>query len=126
MTSATWILTLGLLLPGSRPQPPAGDGPAMVSLEPYCTFTHEEKKYFFCLAFSPDGKSLAAGSQDGATHVWDVASKKKMHALGGRDDWVEALAFSPDGKWLAAGGGGFARVWDLQNGKDRALTVPEM
>ena len=53
----------------------------------------------YSLAFSPNGKTLAAGSGDGRVRMWDVATGKEAAALAG----VGPLAFSPDGKTLAAG-----------------------
>jgi hypothetical protein len=53
-----------------------------------------------CLAYSPDGKRLAAGTQDGHVWVWDTATGRQTQLIetGGRA--VRALAFSPNGKQL--------------------------
>jgi WD40 repeat protein len=65
------------------------------------------------LAFSPDGKRLAAGGA-WAAHVWDLASGKKLRRLDGHRGRVTALAFSPDGRRLAtASEDSMALVWDL-------------
>ena len=55
------------------------------------------------LAFSPDGRLLAAGGND-AVRLWDLASDRQVGRLDGTPGRVECLAFSPDGKWLAAAG----------------------
>lgn len=55
-----------------------------------------------CLAFAPDGQSLAVGRGEGV-EIWDVASRKMARALPVRWGGVEAIAFSPDGQKLAAG-----------------------
>jgi WD40 repeat protein len=56
------------------------------------------------LAFSGDGKILAAGTNRGVIELWDIASRKCTATLKGHDAYrVESLAFSPDGKRLASG-----------------------
>ena len=64
------------------------------------------------VAFSPDGKTLAAGYGSGlgkpqvdGVALWDVATRKRQPnlSLTASDGSVESLAFSPDGKTLAAG-----------------------
>jgi RNA polymerase sigma factor (sigma-70 family) len=88
-------------------------------------------RYFIhVLAFSPDGKWLAAGSGtsypvgkqvNGAVAVWDVRTRKLLHDLPNRESQVNALAFSPDGN-LVAGGGIHSmglRVWEVETGKER-------
>lgn len=56
------------------------------------------------LAFSPDGKTLAAGDQgrDEVIRLWDVATGKGLEPTG-PDGVVRTLAFSPDGKFIATG-----------------------
>ncbi|MGQ9699766.1 MAG: WD40 repeat domain-containing protein [Candidatus Bipolaricaulaceae bacterium] len=59
----------------------------------------EPVKGLMWLAFSPDGKLLAASLLDSRTiKLWDVASGEEVHAISSP---VQALAFSPDGKLLA-------------------------
>ena len=55
------------------------------------------------VAFSPDGKTLAAASTDKTVILWDVASRKPLgEPLKGHEDRVWSVAFSPDGKTLAS------------------------
>jgi WD40 repeat protein len=72
------------------------------------------------LAFSPDGKRLAARSGDQVIRVWDVATGERVLAFsqshGGR---VDSVAYSPDGRLLATGSDdGTVRLWDPVAGKE--------
>jgi WD40 repeat protein len=80
----------------------------------------------YSVAFSPDGKTLASAGQDCRICLWDLATRKKVAALEGHEDWIISAAFSPDGKTLAsADGKGTIRLWDLPTRKERAaLRVP--
>ncbi|HEY7310706.1 MAG TPA: WD40 repeat domain-containing protein [Gemmataceae bacterium] len=69
------------------------------------------------IAFSPDGKLLAAA--DRKISFYDVSTGKKKRALPGHDDVVESIALSPDGRTLASRADDKTiRVWDLQAGKE--------
>src|SRR5262249_15235529 len=48
--------------------------------------------------------------------VWDVASRKLLHALRPRDSQVFFAAFTPDGKRLVASDGGSLTFWDVTTG----------
>ena len=50
-----------------------------------------------CLAFSPDGTSLAVGQEDGKISLWDAQSRQKRLTLAAHEGFVAALAFAPDG-----------------------------
>ena len=53
-----------------------------------------------CLAFAPDGKRLAAGTQDGFVWLWDVATGRQTQLIEAGGRGVRSVAFSPNGKQL--------------------------
>jgi WD40 repeat protein len=65
------------------------------------------------LAFSPDGRLLAAATGNGAV-VWDVASRRKLAAFRGHVPGTLAIAFSPDGRALAAAAIDAVHLWNLR------------
>lgn len=56
-----------------------------------------------CLAFSPDGKWLASGSDDRTVRLWEVESGLPKHVIREHRNKIEAIAFSPDGQTVASG-----------------------
>src|SRR3990172_1907802 len=56
------------------------------------------------VAFSPSGKELAVGRDDGAVAVFAVASGELVRSFSESAARVRAVAFSPDGNLIASGG----------------------
>jgi WD40 repeat protein len=65
-----------------------------------------------CLAFSPDGRRLAA-AQEAAITLWNATSGQELLSLRDHARDLIRLAFSADGqRLLSAGGDGVVKVWD--------------
>jgi WD40 repeat protein len=79
----------------------------------------------YCLAFSPDGKTLAAASGVHTVHLWDVSSGRQIrHALVGHEREVCSVTFTPDGKDIVSITTGSLRVWDAATGRQRRQVLP--
>jgi WD40 repeat protein len=73
-----------------------------------------------CLAYAPDGRTLASGSEDGTVRLWDVSTAQERLVLRGFGNYVRALAFSRDGERLAAAThrDNRIRLWDAASGQE--------
>jgi WD40 repeat protein len=73
------------------------------------------------VVFLPDGKTVAAATEDGSLVLVDGAKGKVAKTFKGHKGAAYSLAVSPDGK-LAATGGEDKRaiLWELPSGKQRA------
>ena len=82
-----------------------------------------------CVAFHPDGRTLATASGGATLKLWNVDTGKEFFALKGHKDVVWGVDFSPDGTMLAsASSDGTVRIWHaerddslLRRDKTRAL-----
>ena len=68
------------------------------------------------IAWSPDGRTLAAADFGGTVRLWDLQERRPLgEPLTGHTDEVWSLAFTPDGATLAsASDDGTVRLWDVR------------
>ena len=70
------------------------------------------------VAFSPDGSTIASGSNDDTVRLWDAHTGQRKRTLQGHTDDIHSVAFSPDGSTIAsASDDDTIRLWDAHTGQ---------
>jgi WD40 repeat protein len=119
---------------------PFGQGPfhAPAALFPgrVREFERGHRDSVFCVAFSPDGRTLVSGSSDHTIKVWNLADGSILRELANphvkpsagdagpeaHPGWVYGLRYTPDGKYLVSVGNaplfkGYLAIWSAADGK---------
>jgi WD40 repeat protein len=74
------------------------------------------------VAFSPDGRCLASGGEDGAVRIWSTATGEKIFESNGPRVRVTSVAFSPDGQHVAyARLDGAVEIWQFASKQPHVL-----
>jgi len=70
-----------------------------------------------CLAYSPDGKYIAAGFANESTGIiiYDALTGTKVRYIPHKLD-INSLAYSPDGQYIAGGSKDEISIWSTSNG----------
>ncbi|MFH7027078.1 MAG: WD40 repeat domain-containing protein [Heteroscytonema crispum UTEX LB 1556] len=66
------------------------------------------------IAFSPDGKKIATGSDDKTVKIWKLETGEEPATLKAHFGGVYAVAFNPDGKTLvSASADNSIKIWQI-------------
>ncbi len=70
------------------------------------------------VAFSPDGRWIISGGDDGVVRVWDAKTRKALSVLpDGYED--KTLLLTPDSRWSVSGhDDGMVRVWESSTAQE--------
>ena len=86
--------------------------------QPEPTILKKHAQSVHAVAFSPDGKTLAASDDDGVIILWDVATWKPRATMRMPARFVRGLSWSGDSKMLVTGDKNkSAQLWDATTGK---------
>jgi WD40 repeat protein/tRNA A-37 threonylcarbamoyl transferase component Bud32 len=80
------------------------------------TFPRFSEGIAISVAFSPDGRHLAAGSWGGAA-LWDLSTWEARELRGQSGAAARSVAFSPDGSVLAASSTNTIKLWRVETGE---------
>lgn len=80
-----------------------------------------QRPAIYCLAFSPDGKTIVSGDSHGGVTLWDLAGSAQPLLLGRHLRVVYGVAFASDGRTAASGCHDHTvKLWDAVDKKELA------
>jgi WD40 repeat protein len=83
-------------------------------------------KYIWSVAFSPDGKVLASGSDDGSVRLWDPSQGTQLAVWSAHPEGVRGVAWAPAGgmRLATVGRDKMLRIWELGSEPDTTGLAP--
>ncbi|NQU25418.1 MAG: protein kinase [Candidatus Nealsonbacteria bacterium] len=93
---------------------------SVTSSAPECVRTFEQADIVYCVAFSPNGETLAVVDdfRAGIVKLWDIPSRRKPLILQGHG-FISTVAFTPDGNRVVTGSAnGTIKFWHSSNGEE--------
>jgi tRNA A-37 threonylcarbamoyl transferase component Bud32 len=120
--AGTLFLLMGLLLIAPAPWARRSAGPEdQEALLPLRATLRGHQGPIWSVAFSPDGHTLATGSDDTTLRFWDTATGEQRAELSGHGSAVYAVAFAHSGQFLlSSSGDGLIRRWDVATHKEQS------
>lgn len=119
MTSLARYCAVALLLGATTADAKTGDALPTRSFQRFGTSKLRHGSRILCLAYSPDGLTLAAGGGNDPVRLWNPKTGALIHEI--KEPWVHAMAFSDSGTTVLFGG--YQKVikrWNLELNRETA------
>ncbi|KAH8126025.1 WD40 repeat-like protein [Trichoderma asperelloides] len=77
-----------------------------------------------CCCYSPDGRLIVSGGDDGLVRLWSAETFKVQHTFNNDPKYnIKTVRFSPDGALMAYTQGPKIFLWDMKSDKGRCLSA---